>query len=128
MRARSSAVRAFFTLTFARDALRAAGAAVAAFILVNLAGEALRPPFATLHDWISIPASPWLSRALALLLAIVLVANAVLADRPPLLRRAGALLTAGVAVIALADVVSFYRALHRGAIWTPAILPASLLV
>lgn len=128
MRGRSSAVRNILVSAWIRDALRAAGAAVGAFIVVNLAGEAIRPPFATLHDWITIPASRWLTHALALLLAGALLANAIIADRPPLLRRAGALLAGSVAVIAIVDVFSFFGALRRGAILTPAIVPASLLV
>lgn len=128
MRGQRSIVRTALVSAWIRDALRAAGAAVAAFIAVNLAGEALRPPFATLHDWLTVPASLWLTYLLALSLAAVLFANAVLEERPRVLRRAGALLSGGAAVLAMVDVVSFFRALRRGAILTPAIVPASLLV
>lgn len=121
-------MRALFTSPILRDALRAMGAAIAGFIAVNLVGELVRPPFATLHDWITIPASPWISRSLALILAIVLAANALVEARPRLLRRAGAILAAAVTLVALADVARFYAALRRGAILTPAIVPASLLV
>jgi len=111
-----------------REALRAAGAAVGAFVLLNLAGELLRPPFDTTGAWISLPDPPWLRHLLAALLAAALVAHAVLAERPPLLRRAGALLSGAVVLVALADAAGFYAALFRGRIRTPAVVPASLLV
>jgi uncharacterized SAM-binding protein YcdF (DUF218 family) len=111
-----------------REALRAAGAAVGAFILLNLAGELLRPPFDTTGAWISLPDPPWLRHLLAALLAAVLVAHALRAERPPVLRRAGALLSGAVVLVALADAAGFYAALFRGRIHTPAVVPASLLV
>lgn len=95
---------------------------------MNLVGEALRPPFSTLHEWISVPPSRVLAGALALLLAVVLAANAILAERPPLLRKVGALLSAGVVLVALYDVAGFFTALRKGSIQTPAIIPASILV
>ncbi|APR75510.1 SanA protein [Minicystis rosea] len=106
-----------------REALRAAGAAVGAFILANLAGEILRPPFDTMGDWISMPSAP-----LAGLLAVALLGNAFLRERPRLLRRAGVLLTGGVVAVALGDMVRFYIALARGRIHTPAVVPASALI
>lgn len=107
--------------------LRAAGAAVAVFILANLAGEALRPPFDTLDDWVSLPDPAWLRHLLSLLLAVTLL-GAARGEAPRILRRAGALLTLAVVLVALADAAGFYVALARGRIHTPAVVPASLAV
>jgi uncharacterized SAM-binding protein YcdF (DUF218 family) len=110
-----------------RDALRFAGVAVGAFIVANLAGEALRPPFDTLGDWISLPHAPLLRHALAAIVAATLLAAGLLRARPPRFCRAGALVFGAMAALALVDAGAFYVALARGAIRTPAVLPASLL-
>jgi uncharacterized SAM-binding protein YcdF (DUF218 family) len=109
-------------------ALRAAGVAVGLFILLNLAGQVFRPPFDRLGDWVSLPAAPWLRFSLAATVGAALLAGGVYGERGPLLRRVEVLLFGTVATLALADVGSFYVALARGSIRTPAVLPASVLV
>jgi uncharacterized SAM-binding protein YcdF (DUF218 family) len=108
--------------------LRDAGAVVGLFILANLAGEAARAPFETLSDWVSLPDAAWLRYPLAIGIAAALLALAFLRDPAPVLRRAGSLLFGAVAAFALVDAIFFYRALARGRIHTPAVIPASLLV
>ncbi len=111
-----------------RDALRFAGVALGLFFLANLVGEALRPPFDTLGDWISLPHTRALRCTVAALLAAALLSTGLLRRRPPLLRRAAAVLFAATAALALVDAASFYVTLARGAIRTPALLPASFVV
>lgn len=111
-----------------REALRAAGVATAVFILVNLAGQLIRPPFDTLTEWITLPGPSWLGHLLAALAAAALLAHAFLISWPPLLRRVAAALLASVTLIALIDTAGFYAALAAGAIHTPAVVPASVVV
>jgi uncharacterized SAM-binding protein YcdF (DUF218 family) len=59
---------------------------------------------------------------------VALLAGASTRVRPPLVRRAEVLVLGSVAAFALVDAALFYAALARGAIRTPAIFPASLLV
>jgi uncharacterized SAM-binding protein YcdF (DUF218 family) len=108
--------------------LRAAGVAVGLFIACNLAGEALRPPFDTLGDWVTLPATPWIRHALAALAGATLLAGASARPRPRPLRLAEVAILGAVAAFALIDAFSFYAALARGAIRTPAVVPASILV
>lgn len=115
-------------MPLARDALRFAGAAVGGFVVLNLAGDLVRPPFSTLHDWVTLPATAWIRNPFALSVAVALAAGALSTSPPRVLLRAGPLLFGATAGIAAFDVASFYAALARGRIHTPAIVPASLLV
>jgi uncharacterized SAM-binding protein YcdF (DUF218 family) len=119
---------ALFTHPARRDVLRFAGAAVGVFLLVNIAGQALRGPFDTTGDWVSWPATPWLRRALALLLGAALIANAFVRGRPAWLRGASTWLFGGAACVASIDALRFAAVLLRGRVVTPAVLPSSAVV
>lgn len=111
-----------------RDVLRAAGVGVATFVVLNIIGEAIRPPFDTLGEWVSRPASPGLRRALGLVVAAALLWGGFADRRPRWARALASGLFASVAAVALVDAAGFARALARGAVSTPAVVPASALV
>ena len=110
------------------EVVRFAGLAIGVFLFINVAGEVLRGPFDTLGDWVSLPLSPWPRRLLALAAAALLVRNGWKPIESRIVRRAGAILLGGIAGIAIADAARFFESLARGAIQTPALLPASLVV
>jgi len=111
-----------------RDVVRTAGVAIAVFIVLNLGGEVVRGPFDTLPDWLRSPASPWLRRGIALVVAAALFAHAFVRHRPAWLRGAVVLAFGAVAMFASLDLVRFVAALARGRVDTPALVPASALV
>lgn len=109
--------------------LRAVGLAVGLFALTNLVGELLRPPFDTTSFWIGgagLP-SPVL-RAFEIAASVSLVVFGLRPIPPGMVRLAAAGAVLSGALLAGFDVFLFYRALARGAIHGPSILPASLVV
>jgi uncharacterized SAM-binding protein YcdF (DUF218 family) len=109
--------------------LRGVGLAVGLFALANLTGELARPPFDTTSTWITGAGLPHvLLVVLELAGALALIAHGVRRIQQPALRVAGAIVVGAGALLSVIDAARFYAVLERGAIHSPAIVPASAFV
>lgn len=105
------------------------GLAVALFALTNLGGECVRAPFDTTQTWIGRAFLPLpLFRLFELFAACCLVVHAIRPLPMKALRVAAAISVGVFALLSAWDVVLFYRALERGSIHGPSLVPASAFV